>query len=820
MDALDNEWDTAPWAKKQCRWDAAPSSIDLYGDGIQYRVMSGELSASPKGISQESIFEPQPVASYTNLAEMLSRTDLGFPGSVDGGGTFAGHRDTFDLMGLRSPQYHAAELPIFFFQRLVRFLDFETYLSVRLVCRCWSAAISFVRPPRLPSAFFLPAEIILQIYALLSPADYNAARHTCRFWMLVSLDNRLLETMLKRGGWSSAARTDAVVQDRCGYRGAASEEWLLSKRMSTECSLRQGWTGTDVSKRPPGSSTSHLYLNDLNIRCSPSGQEIIVLGPGARVFDQGYRDANYTQRSLHGLLFVISICSRYLLVADDCRISIYTLGSDWASFTGGRYEHVEAAATIICPHRVLAISMDTSLSSFAVAALLEDRVGLVCELQEGPSIMEHHSLEAYPLEGTSSIIGGNSASMYNSHSWDEGNDSSEAAICNLRSNRSSWIRSDHSNSSHIFPSSHKTDAKLKVGPCTVYRNLCSEHDPPLSVAICPQRRCIAFGCSSGVELHWVEAITGQSLNRWFPLADSSDYLYFLPGMQDLDGKRRLRLISSKAHPSTDVSVNRRCYSIVNRHWYGDHWWRDPAGWDELRIEKQCHHRYQTVPVSDGRHVLFTDSLTGLVSLGSDAPEEEDGIEGNRLRRRFVLAGPSEVDQDGNSVTVPPRVYKAAVELRWGVRIAVGYTNGEVWCFGVPGDWFFDALVAEKSVDDEENGIDDDAEIEVVTVLPGVRLGVVAGLTDIGVWAGGGGIMAWGCGDGKINAWTVGQGDNGTWRYLDGELVRVDQDGDVVMCGGEEGVGIEEGEEEEEENWGEVGFWVDEEDQGYGSGLSE
>ena len=39
--------------------------------------------------------------------------------------------------------------------------------------------------------------------------------------------------------------------------------------------------------------------------------------------------------------------------------------------------------------------------------------------------------------------------------------------------------------------------------CT-YKGLCSEDDPPRSIAICPQRRCVAFGCQSGIELHCMD----------------------------------------------------------------------------------------------------------------------------------------------------------------------------------------------------------------------------------------------------------------------------------------------------------------------------
>lgn len=40
----------------------------------------------------------------------------------------------------------------------------------------------------------------------------------------------------------------------------------------------------------------------------------------------------------------------------------------------------------------------------------------------------------------------------------------------------------------------------------VYRNVCTDEDPPYSVAISPIRRCVAFGCQSGVELYWVRFV--------------------------------------------------------------------------------------------------------------------------------------------------------------------------------------------------------------------------------------------------------------------------------------------------------------------------
>ena len=44
---------------------------------------------------------------------------------------------------------------------------------------------------------------------------------------------------------------------------------------------------------------------------------------------------------------------------------------------------------------------------------------------------------------------------------------------------------------------------LVMRPQHVYTNLCTDNDPPYSVATSPTRHCTAFGCKSGVELYWV-----------------------------------------------------------------------------------------------------------------------------------------------------------------------------------------------------------------------------------------------------------------------------------------------------------------------------
>lgn len=111
---------------------------------------------------------------------------------------------------------------------------------------------------------------------------------------------------------------------------------------------------------------------------------------------------------------------------------------------------------------------------------------------------------------------------------------------------------------------------------TLYASLCSVDDMPRSVALCPQRRCVAFGCSSGIELHWVDALTGQDLNRRFPLTAPSDYLYFLPPRAGVDSAKKLRLISSAGRPGENSVIAERYGGIKSGTHASLFWGTQPA----------------------------------------------------------------------------------------------------------------------------------------------------------------------------------------------------------------------------------------------------
>lgn len=295
---------------------------------------------------------------------------------------------------------------------IIEVLDHDSWLSLRSVSKAWCSAVGH---PTFPPVLYLPIELIQHILSLATPGDFDAARKTCRAWYQASLDTKLLRQHLGTMGF---CQTDPLVKD-------CMDPFYLSRRLARECSI--GSNGSGECKLP---TAAVVDLSELTSRAT-------------------------TQ-------FTVSICGSYVMLSDGCVIHVYRLEPESDRL-------LAFVTTIVCPRRVLAVSMDTSNKRFSVAILLDGRMGLVHD------IVKHESK-------------------------------------------------------------------------STYRNLCSEDDTPRSVAICPQRRCVAFGCQGGIELHWMDALTGQDLNRWFPLTAPSDYLYFLPPRRGIDSTKKLRLISSSVDP--------------------------------------------------------------------------------------------------------------------------------------------------------------------------------------------------------------------------------------------------------------------------------
>ena len=90
----------------------------------------------------------------------------------------------------------------------------------------------------------------------------------------------------------------------------------------------------------------------------------------------------------------------------------------------------------------------------------------------------------------------------------------------------------------------------------------------------------------------------------------------------------------------------------------------------------CDH-YRAIPLSDGAHMLFTDPVSGLLCLGSDAPLGGP----TKLMRKATMVPPSAGTND--RVTC----YAAGHELRWGVRVVAAYSNGTVVLYNLPVEFF-------------------------------------------------------------------------------------------------------------------------------------
>jgi hypothetical protein len=205
------------------------------------------------------------------------------------------------------------------------------------------------------------------------------------------------------------------------------------------------------------------------------------------------------------------------------------------------------------------MSMDVSSGRHAIAALLEGRMGLVCELHYGRTVGGNGPIDVHvdidgPEKGatTSASI---QASCINDYQAginlpernmarmhrpfvQERNPATFHTISVRSNNQCINLQNtdddrtydqhfiNHTWNLNLFGPSQRSSTQancisesclhsvpMESGTTTIYRHLCAEDDPPRSVSICPQRRCVAFGCSAGIELHWIDALTGQSLSR-------------------------------------------------------------------------------------------------------------------------------------------------------------------------------------------------------------------------------------------------------------------------------------------------------------------
>lgn len=207
-------------------------------------------------------------------------------------------------------------LPRAVFARIVWLLDHDSLLHARATARLWLEACTENRPLQFSPVYQLPVELIQLILKLTSPTSFNAARHICRAWYLSSFEPSLLKLQLKTLGFYHA---DPTIQNSQSTR-------YLSTRLCREFSL--GASGSSVCGLH---KTVTIDMSDLA-----------------------------ATTTVH---FTVSICGSYALLSEGCVVYVYRLQAR----TGGCIEFV---ASVVCPRRVLAVSMDTSSRRFAIAILL------------------------------------------------------------------------------------------------------------------------------------------------------------------------------------------------------------------------------------------------------------------------------------------------------------------------------------------------------------------------------------------------------------------------------------------------------------------
>lgn len=583
------------------------------------------------------------------------------------------------------------------------------------------------QPGTTPVALTIPAEIMHHIYLHLGPVDFDSARHVCRLWYINSLEYSLLDTMLRRGGWSSSVQRELATNRTLLKSSRVNEEWLMSKHLARECALGPDWQGNGMQltacELEAGMSQDHRH------------------SPFKLCSRLDFRSAgvNYVEElDTCGMLFTMSSCSKFLMVSQGSIVYIYELNRSHRTYRGD--DKVEGGAlrpftSIICPRRVLACSMDTSSNRDAIAILMDGRMGLVCAVtgNSNRSGKATHMRDLRKMQEQSNIFpvssGGswrNNVSHGTSHSPRNYNShgqrlhvsvmASEERLSTGSGSPFELGGTDDELDYHYTPPTPRKNSAypklvtatypmpIEASPPTLYALLCSADDPPRSVALCPQRRCVAFGCSSGIELHWVDALTGEDLNRWFPLTAPSDYLYFLPPRAGVDSAKKLRLVSSQGSPAEKATISER-FSGRKKHsafWGMEDVGSMPKGFftvgdDQVRGDGNTNSprsdHYRAVPLSDGYHLLFTDPASGVLCLGNDAPLGGP----TKLLRKLWFSGPA---GEGS-----PIVYAAGSDLRWGVRVVAAYGMGSeqsIWLFSVPADVFTEGMNREASATASRN----------------------------------------------------------------------------------------------------------------------
>ncbi|KAL1963504.1 hypothetical protein VTN77DRAFT_8085 [Rasamsonia byssochlamydoides] len=667
--------------------DSQTHQSDTVNECLAPSPSSDETASSENGTSAGG-FSPVHLAGESPMESV-------WPMSPDGGKELGSSKCTLSSVESTPSQPRPApSIPRAVAKRLLRLLPRSTHLSLRLTCKAWRRAVDQVAPLTPPAANVTPPEILFQIFSMLSPRDFDNARRTCSQWLRASLHKELLESMLKRAGWWDAWQRDCQLA-----RPATGDEeslvWRLSKRFSTECLLsgrknnveRSGFLATGVV------DFSKLARESLP-KESPGYAHSVLNGPSHTPrITAALRDPAFSR----SLKFSVSSCGHYVLVATGCMIYVYHLRN---RRRGDSQPHrllnkapeeivsdddldIVPISSIGCPYEVLSATIDTSTPRFVIAALLRGRVGMICDIKGAP---------VYSPADPPSHLMKKSVGQPDVEDDKTLNELREAIASSATLAEAGPRGAGRPALSSRSVSSRRKMNRLTGTPRKYYHDLCSAEDPPRSVSICPGRRCVAFGCGSGIELHWVDEKTKEDSRKLFPMSQPAEVLHFLPQRSEIDEATKLRLISSLAGPGASAC---QCYRSANGEDAAPcqfhlstgvnsftHWTPRKNGRLSLVKATHCHH-YRAMPINDGMHILFIEPFTGLLCIGSDAP-----IGGpTSLTRALVCVPPFGSNlADGWKEERVPTVFAAGSDLSWGLRIVAAYQD-RIVLYSVPLDVF-------------------------------------------------------------------------------------------------------------------------------------
>ena len=106
---------------------------------------------------------------------------------------------------------------------------------------------------------------------------------------------------------------------------------------------------------------------------------------------------HYKVPNTAGTIFTVSNCGKFLMAANGCLMYIHELNRTHHS-TNELPGSLRPITSIICPSRVVACSMDTSSQRYAIAVLLDGRMGMVCDIS---NISLDHLHDNMPIEAGS-----------------------------------------------------------------------------------------------------------------------------------------------------------------------------------------------------------------------------------------------------------------------------------------------------------------------------------------------------------------------------------------------------------------------------------